>query len=200
VSSEGRLIVLSRRTDGEPTSRDDLSFRRATTTDAAAYARDVGTDATSSFRARLSSPAMSCYLVLDGNSIVHATWCTTGAAWTREIRRYFCPPPGDAYVYESFTRPEVRGRGVYPFALSSIAADLERAGVPRVWVAVEADNHASLRAVGKGGFSPVDEIGFRRRLGRVAVTGASGPETLRIVPKSAVQEVCGDGQAPRRGR
>lgn len=192
--------MLSRRTDGDPSSRDDLSFRRATASDAAAYARDIGTDSTSSFRRRLSSRATTCYLVLDGDSIVHATWCTTGAAWTREIGRYFCPPRGDAYVYESFTRPEVRGRGVYPFALGSIAADLDRAGVSRVWVAVEADNQASLRAVAKGGFSPVDEIDFRRRLGRIAVTAPRGPETLRIVPKSAVQEVCGDGQAPRRGR
>lgn len=194
-------MVLARQTTGEPPTRDDLSFRRATHSDAVIYAREIGTDSIPSFRARLSSPTTTCYLVLDGDVVVHATWCTTGAAWTRELGRYLCPPPGDAYVYESFTRPEARGRGVYPFALSSIAADLGGAGVQRVWVAVEDGNHPSLRAVAKGGFSPVDEIRFRRRLGRVEVAaGRKGSETLRIVPKSAVQEVCGDGQAPGRRR
>ena len=106
---------------------------------------------------------------------MHASWVTTGAAWTRELGRYIVPPRGDAYVYESFTRDEVRGRGIYPLALRNIAARLGVEGVTRLWVAVEKDNVPSLRSVRKGGFEPAFELPYRRRLGTVRIGSASGP-------------------------
>jgi hypothetical protein len=112
--------------------------------------------------------------VTKGELIVHSSWVTTAAAWTREIRGYMIPPTGDAYVYESFTRPEVRGRGVYPFALRSISSWGAVAGVSRVWVAVEADNPASLKAVAKGGFEPAFRFSYRRRVGRLNIDPPTG--------------------------
>ncbi|MFN2586501.1 MAG: GNAT family N-acetyltransferase, partial [Actinomycetota bacterium] len=94
---------------------------------------------------------------------------TSSAAWTREIRAYLVPPPGDAYVYESFTAPEARGRGVYPFALASICSWAVVRDIVRVWVAVERGNAPSFRAIAKAGFEPSYSIGYARRLGRLTL-------------------------------
>ena len=158
-----------------------MVVKRATPEDGPIYERDIGTDSRSTFRARLSE-GTACYLVMTDDRAVHATWCTTTGAWTREIGALLVPPDGDAYVYESYTRPEVRGRGVYPYALGQIAADLSRHAVKRVWVAVEASNSASLRAVAKAGFEPSFAIGYRRRWGRVQIEpdGPTSPESLHL--------------------
>jgi ribosomal protein S18 acetylase RimI-like enzyme len=149
-------------------------FRRATVEDAAAYARDIGTDSEDSFVERLSRDT-HCYLVMTDELIVHATWVTTSAAWTREVRRYFKPPLGEAYIYESFTRAEARGQGAYPFALVAIAEELAGDGIRRMWVGVEAGNTPSIKAVRKAGFEPGFEITYNRRLGRLTVSRPRGP-------------------------
>ncbi len=152
---------------------EGLAFRELDTSDGPRYAADIGTDSATTFRARLSEETR-CFAVLSEGRIVHATWMTTFAAWTREVAGYLRPPPQDAYVYESFTRAEVRGRGVYPFALKAIAARLAGDGIKTVWVAAEASNAASLRAVSKAGFERRFSITYKRSLGRLEV-GRPGP-------------------------
>jgi RimJ/RimL family protein N-acetyltransferase len=116
-----------------------------------------------------------CFLVVSGDRFVHATWMTTAAAWTREVRAYFRPPPKEAYIYESFTRADARGRGIYSFALAGIASRLAEIAIERVWVAVEAHNAPSLRAVGKAGFEEAARVRYERRFGRLRVDGPCCP-------------------------
>lgn len=180
ISSDEVLVFLMRETSRAAEARGDLESRAATETDGERYARDIGTDSARTFRARLTD-ATSCFIVLSAGRIVHATWATTGMAWTRELRRFFRPPPGDAYVYESFTREEVRGRGAYPFALEQIAAHMAGRGIRRVWVAVEKSNHPSLRAVSKADFRPMVEVEYGRRLGRLRLGEPTGPAAEDLV-------------------
>ena len=176
ISSEESLVMFVRNTAGEPAAGAGdraLEFREATDADGPHYARVIGTDSPRTFARRLTADTR-CFIVLLDDTLVHASWTTTRAAWTREIRAYLCPPSGDAYVYESFTSPSARGRGVYPFALRHIAATFERQGFARLWVAVEAHNAGSRRAVVKAGFEPAFEISYRRRLGRLTVEEPTG--------------------------
>jgi RimJ/RimL family protein N-acetyltransferase len=171
VYSRDQLIFFVRATDpsdGSVEEPEGLSFREGRPSDGPLYARDIGTDSPRTFAARLSTHTR-CFVVERGALLVHATWMTTAAAWTREISLYVCPPAGEAYVYESFTRPEVRGRGVYPFALRRIAAWLAATGIARVWVAVEGDNPASLRAVHKAGFTEAFTLDYGRTIGTLSV-------------------------------
>lgn len=187
ISSQDRLVILMRECSETNLDAGTLVVRQAQGKDADAYARLIGTDAASTFVRRLSGTTR-CYLVLDGSMILHATWCTTAAAWTREIHAYLSPPRGDAYVYESFTRPEARGKGVYPLALRSIASGLYRDDCKRVWVGVEAGNQASLRAVAKAGFRDAGSIRFGRRWGRVWVVpegSSTDTESLHITANPA---------------
>lgn len=174
-SSEERLLFLVHDTGGdEPTDPADLEFRAATAEDGQLYARDIGTDSAATFASRLSG-STRCWLVLHEGRIAHATWTTTAGAWTREIGRYFRPPPGEGYIYESFTSPAVRGRGIYPLALRHILARLGAEGITRSWVGVEADNEPSIRAITKAGFEVAFEISYRRRFGRLTLGPPEGP-------------------------
>lgn len=177
IHSQDRLVFFvrgtARQSDG-PSPTVDLTLERATPQDAVAYARDIGTDSAETFVERLSEDTR-CYVVEAEGKLLHASWVTTSASWVREIGRYFRPPPGEAYVYESFTRADARGRGVYPFALRGICDDLAAQGVEKLWVAVEADNAPSLRAVSKAGFETAFTLDYRRKLGRLRLSPPSGP-------------------------
>jgi hypothetical protein len=187
VWSDDVLVVFSSGAGGEPPESEELHLAVAGAADAADYARDIGTDSEATFVSRLSDKSL-CYLVRDGERILHSSWVSLHAAWTRELRGYVVPPSGDAYVYESFTREDARGRGVYPYALKGMRADLASKGVGRVWVAAEADNAASRRAIEKAGFEERYRLAYRRRFGtfRLLERGTGGtPDRLAVTRKLA---------------
>ncbi len=172
--STNELKLLVRDAPGPLQERPDVRFREATALDARLYADQIGTDSERTFLARLSD-STRCYVVEAEGGLLHASWVTTLRAWTSEIQAFMAPPPGDAYVYESFTRSDTRGRGIYPFALNGICAALAAQGAGRAWVGVEATNEPSVRAIGKAGFAEGFTLRFRRRLGVVQIRGVTGP-------------------------
>ena len=174
LASADELIVFVRDATDDDVDIDGFDFRRARPEEGELYARDIGTDSPSTFRARLTERTR-CYIVEFEGRLVHASWVTLSAAWTRELRAYMKPPPGDAYVYESFTRSDARGRGVYPFALRRISSALAVEAIDRVWVAVEADNPSSVRAVTKADFREAFRIVYRRRFGVLKIDEPHGP-------------------------
>ena len=194
ISSTDELVVLARFAGGTWAPRDDLEFVAGTPEDGERYARDIGTDSASTFAARLTGTT-HCFLVTDSSKILHSSWVATESAWTRELGGYLMVPEGDGYVYESFTRADARGRGVYPFALKGICDWASKRGLRRVWVAVESGNPASLRAVSKAGFEPQFTISFRRSVGRLQVTGGDCPE-------GKIESLClsRSGVHPQKGR
>jgi Acetyltransferase (GNAT) family len=173
LRSSNVLVMYVRSSEGEPPAANELEFRAAEPGDGERYALDIGTESPSTFRARLSG-STRCYLVIVEQRFVHSSWVTTRAAWTREIRRFLRPPEGDAYVYESFTRPEMRGKGMYPFALGSICAALARDGIKKIWVAVEEHNKASQSSIAKAGFAPAFNLPYERKLGRLKLSPPTG--------------------------
>jgi GNAT superfamily N-acetyltransferase len=190
VSSGGRLRFLIRATELTDAGLPGLTMRRATPEDAERYARDVGTDSPGTFRRRLG-PQTDCCLVLEKERIVHASWVTTGGAWVGELRRYFIVPLASAYVYESYTSPNARGRGIYPAMLRYIASEAARRGLRELWIGVGADNGPSIRAISKGGFVPAFDVAFSRRLGTMGIGSISGPrsdETAGILRASWTPE------------
>ena len=180
--SNEELIFLARptRLDGggrfaEAGRAAGLTLHEATTADGPDYEKWIGTDSAATFASRLTDDT-KCWLVRKEGRVVHGTWTSTGPAWTREIRRYFVPPPGAAYVYESFTRADARGLGVYPFALESIAEELGGRGVERLLVGVEGGNVPSQRAITKAGFDPAFSLRYGRRAGVLRLRAATGAE------------------------
>lgn len=167
------LVLYVAATEPGPIDAGDLVTRFAAPEDGETYARDIGTDSASTFRRRLD-PATRCFVVEEHGRFLHSSWVATGKAWTREIRGYLTPPDGDAYVYESFTRSDARGRGIYPLALRSIRSELAAGSVGRLWVGVEDSNVPSRRAVAKAGFEEGFSLHYRRRFGFLLLAGPQG--------------------------
>lgn len=170
------MVVLQRPAGGSEGGVPGIRIRAAQPGDADAYERDIGTDVATTVRSRLASPGSSCWLAEKEGRIVHSSWVETRAAWVGEADRFFVVPAGDAYIYESFTRPEMRGQGVYPAVLRTIASRAETEGLRRLWIAAERTNLSSLKAIEKAGFVRSFEIGVRRRWGRTVVTVPPGAE------------------------
>lgn len=168
ITSEDTLVFFSREAGGQPEPKDGFRFLEITSDMAPRYSRDIGTDSSGTFTARLS-PSTRCFGVEADGLLVHSSWVTTAGAWTRELRRLVTPPAHEAYVYESFTRPEARGHGIYPFALASICGRLAEEKIQALWVAAEDDNPASIRAITKAGFEERFRVSYRRRVGTLHV-------------------------------
>lgn len=176
MASSDTLVFLARE-NGEggdrPKHDPALQLVEATASDGAAYERIIGTDSAATFASRLSWGAR-CFLVKAGDDLLHATWVTDQPTWTREIKRFFVPPPGSVYIYESFTRPEARGRGVYPFALVELCDRMDAEGTDRLWVGVEEGNAPSRKAIAKAHFTERFRVRFARKLGYLRVDEAEG--------------------------
>lgn len=168
LRSDDCLVVMARDATRDEPPPTEVEVVEGTPAHAADYARDIGTDAPSTFRSRLSEGTL-CFLVVSGGRIVHATWASLEATWIGELRRYFCPPVSHGYLYESFTVPAHRGRGIYPTALNAITERLAERGVRRLWIAASAENTASLRAIAKAAFEVQFQVPYKRRLARVQV-------------------------------
>jgi GNAT superfamily N-acetyltransferase len=111
---------------------------------------------------------------------------TRSGAWIGEVRRYFIVPERGAYIYESFTNPDLRGRGIYPAMLNFIATEAAQRGLGELWIGVGASNRPSVRAIAKGAFEPAFDIVFRRRLGAVRIETITGPrsdEASQVIQK-----------------
>lgn len=178
--SSETLVLYVAVTSDAPRPPEGALARFADPSDAERYARDIGTDSASTFRERLTSDTR-CFIVEDEGKILHSSWVTTGKAWTREIRGYLMPPEGDAYVYESFTRADARGRGLYPYALAHLLSQLAAGSIERLWVGVEDSNAPSRRAISKAGLESGFSLTYRRRFGMLfldppqgALAGAGG--------------------------
>lgn len=197
VGSDDELVVFHRAAAerARPAPPEATRFVELFPDDGRRYARDIGTESPSTFAGRLSATT-TCWAVEGGDRrLLHTTWMTRTAAWTREIRRYVWPPAGDVYVYESYTAPAARGRGIYPYALGRICAEVATSGIGRVWVAVEADNPASIRAVTKAGFTETGRLAYRRRWGRLTLEPLDLPDGLLW---SNLPAPLGGGGATRR--
>lgn len=92
--------------------------------------------------------------VSERREIEHISW----VYYTDDPNRFISLRSGEAEIKYCLTLPECRGRGLYPRVLKTIASQLLRQGVRRVFICVNADNHASIRGVMKAGFVRVDRV------------------------------------------
>lgn len=160
--SRTEIEFFARPGGGAHSHRDDIWLRPATPADAPRYAGDIGTDSERTFRDRLGR-GQACYVVGDDERLVHSSWVTGRPVWMAEVRRYLHPPDGVVYIFESFTRPAARGRGIFTFAIEAISTDFPKR---EVWIASTADNLPSLQAIRKAGFGPRFRVLVHRKLGR----------------------------------
>jgi GNAT superfamily N-acetyltransferase len=97
------------------------------------------------------------YLTYIDEAIVAYGWVATQSAGVREISLSWTIPPQNRYLWDFQTRPEWRGRGIYPHFLQAIlCAEMHRA--ERFWILYAPGNEAAEHSIRKAGFQFLGEL------------------------------------------
>jgi SAM-dependent methyltransferase len=90
------------------------------------------------------------YAALAGDGqAAHLRWVTSSRAHIPELGRDIALAPHQAYFYNGYTRPDMRGRGFDGFVRTSIFQALHAAGKSEVFSYVRRSNPAGLRAAAR---------------------------------------------------
>ena len=123
-----------------------------------------------------------CAVVRHGSEVIAYCWLTDQPEWVAEIGRLVVPRPHEVYLYDAFTAPAWRGRGLFQAMLMRLLAYARAQGRRRALIFVLNRNRASRRAIERTGFelfqavSRVKVWGLKRlwfrgpRAGRQSVT------------------------------
>jgi RimJ/RimL family protein N-acetyltransferase len=97
-------------------------------------------------------------------TLAHYGWLvsSTRSIVIPEVEQSYEMPTGAAYLYDFFTHPAYRNRGMYQASMHCILAHLRSLQCPTAYIGVAPSNHASCRAIEKLGFQPVATLGYRR--------------------------------------
>jgi GNAT superfamily N-acetyltransferase len=98
---------------------------------------------------------------LDGR-LVSTRWLATGTARLGYLGREVPLAPGDVYIYETYTEPGHRGRGISGIAGAIVPATLAAEGARRMVGVLEPENTRGIRANEKAGYRIVGKIGYVR--------------------------------------
>jgi GNAT superfamily N-acetyltransferase len=89
----------------------------------------------------------------DGNVLSYAF-----VLFDTRAKRVLRLPTTVPLIANCYTRPEARGRRLYPGLLRFAAADLARRGHERIFINCTSDNTASIRGIEAAGFARIAEI------------------------------------------
>ena len=100
------------------------------------------------------------FVVLDDGAIVHACWAVTGEAHIEYLGLDVVLAAEAVYVYEVFTSPPYRGRGISSERSFEMERYLGGKGHRRLVAAVGPENWAATRSNAKAGYDAVGSIGY----------------------------------------
>lgn len=128
------------------------------------------------------------YVVFYGGEIVHENWISFDTLLPSQFG-FDSKIPVVGYV---FTKPQYRGKGICPYALSYLLNDMIDRNISRkAYTIVSPTNSASIRAVEKSGFELVAQLKGLRILGgllinksmiKVTGTGSAGSSSATSRP------------------
>lgn len=108
-----------------------------------------------------------CYVAYLDNRPVSYAWFSR-KEWVREYYNDLLHlRPGEIYIHDAYTIPELRGQNIYPLLKAQGARELaQRSGAKSVLSYVKVQNHASLNASRKLGGKKVGWFGYLRFFGK----------------------------------
>lgn len=126
-------------------------------TDARVLARNLARDE-DTIQQRLDTQHRAYVAYIDGD-IAGWGWVATRSAVIGELNFDFRIAAHERYLWNFVTRPEYRGRGVYPCLLDDIVRR-EALHADRFWIAYAPENHASGSGIRKAGFVDLAALSF----------------------------------------
>jgi hypothetical protein len=118
------------------------------------------------------------YTATDDRRLLHYGWLVPRQeeAWLPYVRQHFRFPPGTAVLFNAYTHPAARGRGIHERSMRRRVCDAAKLpGTQWVFTAIESHNAASRIVAGRVGLRCVLVLYERVRLGRVT-RGRMSPE------------------------
>lgn len=105
------------------------------------------------FRARMNNRKLG-FVAEHNGRIVHYSWLSLENEYESWSGRWVRLAEQEAYVYDGYTAPDARGKGVYPAILCHIQEYLRRMNIRTLWIMIGRKNHASLQSARRAGFVP----------------------------------------------
>lgn len=136
--------------------------------------------------ARRQSGKHHLYSLVENGVLIHYGWLTSrqDRAPDEAIGLLFVPPPDSAALWDYFTDPSARGRGLYKDSLRQCMHDaVEIDGAQQVFIYAYADNAISRHTIESAGFEYIGSLVRERRffLARRYATSVDGPLDVRIL-------------------
>jgi len=107
------------------------------------------------------------YTLVENNCLLHYAWLQPSHTRGEDaaVGQAFLPPPESSSLYDHYTHPSARGRGLYLQALYQLLHDvLTLAKTKQAYIYVYADNWPSRHVIEKIGFTYVGSLIQDRRL------------------------------------
>lgn len=93
-----------------------------------------------------------CVVALHGRDVIAYCWLSRGPVLVAEIDRLVAPGSDEVYLYDAFTIPAWRGRGLFWAMLLRLLAFAQARDWRRALIFARASNRASRRAIERSGF------------------------------------------------
>jgi len=101
-----------------------------------------------------------CFIGENGGHIVHYEWICLNEIFQNFFERKIRVSPNSAYVYNGYTVPKYRSRGISAAVLTNAANYLFQNGIEEMYVIIASDNYPSLRTWQKIGPRKLGEVTF----------------------------------------
>jgi len=140
-----------------------VAMRHATPDDLDAIAACVAKP-TAQLRARFAQNDL-CFLAQAGDAVVSVEWVAFRRYWLEEVNYTFDPGPQGIFLYDAYTAPEWRLRGIHVSVLQYLVESLQGHSVARVYCHITHGNDLSLQTHLRFGFKIVQYITHVRIFG-----------------------------------
>jgi GNAT superfamily N-acetyltransferase len=119
-----------------------------------------------------------CAVARHESKVIAYCWLTHKPEWVAEVSRLVVPGPDEVYLYDAFTAPAWRGRGLFPAMLGQLIQYARTHGKRRALIFVLARNRASRRAIERAEFELFQAVS-RVRLGGLRLLWFRGTRSAR---------------------
>lgn len=99
-----------------------------------------------------------CFVARHNGRIVGVCWTATGRAWSAYLSRLIPLAADEAYMYDAFTAPSLRGMGIYPTLASATHLHCQSLGLRRVICVTVPENRRALGV--QTGYRTVGILGY----------------------------------------
>ncbi len=142
-----------------------------------------------------------CFVAIDAqDKVAHSHWVSAARGRIPELGMELILEPGQAYMYNATTRPDLRGRGLFPAVRDFLADSLHSKGFRRLLFYVRGDNYIGLRAerrwlrsIGKFWYLQVRGL-------RPLVIGRRAPELPRLIKNGTEESIPAKGRLLENSR